>query len=110
MAPVRFDNFVVDDLFAYSDDNLYLNSMNDKYSFVGRVQILQPVAGNHMVAFYINGTHDEDHRRAEWPQCFPGQDIASIAAWDIVCREINAFSPHDSKQRRSSEAAVNVVH
>ena len=56
------------------------------------------------------GTHDEDHRRAEWPQCFPGQDIAAIEAWDIVCREINAFSPHDSKQRRSSEAAADVVH
>ena len=82
----------------YDRPHMHIGSLLESGGLPGRS--IRPLAG----------THDEDHRRAEWPQCFPGQDIAEIEAWGIVCREINAFSPHDNKQRRSSEAAADVVH
>ena len=58
----------------------------------------------------LAGTHDEGHPNEELPQYFLGRDPVSSEAPDIVCPEIGAFSPGDSRWCRISAAAADAVH
>ena len=58
----------------------------------------------------LAGTHDEGHPNEELPQYFLGRDPVSSEAPDIVCREIGALSPGDSRWCRISAAAADAAH
>ena len=58
----------------------------------------------------LAGTHGEGRPHVELPQYFLGQDLVSIESLGFACREINAFSPDDSRSCRIVAAAADAVH